>query len=311
VRAVRVALLLLLPLAAASQASDPYVWRAELDGDPALGATVTLTVTLEARRAIDAPLRLELPEWVDAAEPREWRAQAEEGGVLQKAWRLTPARAGFWRASLSVDPQRAEAYALPVDPNARWHPVHGCCLYAWTFDERGLWSPRPEGAVPGESTVGFHPAFRALDAERAELMVRVSPQDRRYVGQELLFEAPPGSDPQRAPADAPHTFAHAFPLASGESATLAAAAFVRVRFDGGEGAADEATHTQPVACATIRVERAGDEVRETARAGCAPPREPETRRVPAGAALAPVAFALAALGARQRSTHHTKGYHRR
>ena len=271
-RSVRTILLalLFLPLAAATPATEPYAWSATMDADPAVGATVTLTVRVQALRALDAPLKLDVPEWVSIEEPLEWHAQVAEGERGERAWRVTPTRSGFWRVGLAADTARAEAYAEPVDPARAWQAIGGCCLHAWSTEDRGLFSERPEGAVPGESTVGFHPSFRAIDAERAELVVRVSPQDKRYVGQELLFQAPAGSaDMQTAPADAPHEFAHPFLLADGASAVVSAAAYVRVTFEAGEHAQAPATWSQHVACANFQVERIGDEVREVGRSGCA------------------------------------------
>jgi len=181
------ALVLLLPLAAATPATEPYAFEASLDASPEVGVPVVLRVALEARGDIDAPLKLDLPAWVEVEEPREWHARAREGERVEREWRLVATRAGFWQAALVVDASRAPSYGGPVDPERAWQPVPGCCLFAWSTQERGIWGPRPQHAVPGESTVGFHTRLRALDEERAELIVRMSPQDARYAGQELVF----------------------------------------------------------------------------------------------------------------------------
>lgn len=261
--------LLLLPAAAATPPSEPYLFDATLSPDPAVGVPAELMVRVDARRPLDAPLALQVPPWVEVEGALEWHAQADEGESIERAWRVTATRAGFWRASLAVDASRAAAYANPVDPERAWQLVHGCCILAWSTEGRGLASMRPEGAIPGESTVGFHPSLRALDTQTAELAVRVSPQDARYAEEELLFQSPVGSpELQRAPADAARTFAHAFALAHNQTVVLSAAAYVGITFEGGEHAGEDASWSQHVACANLEATRDGDDVRETRRWGC-------------------------------------------
>lgn len=285
--------LLLLPAAAATTPIEPYVFEADFDAEPAVGESVDLTVRLRAERPIDAPLALQVPAWIDVDGAREWHAQADEGETIEHAWRLTATRAGFWRASLAVDASRATRYENPVDPAATWTPVPGCCILAWSSEDRGMGGARPEEAVPGESTVGFHPALRALDERTAELAVRVSPQDARYAEEQLAFQAPVGGPHEHAPASAPHTFAHAFALAHNETAVVSAAASVRVTFEGGEHAGADVEWYQHVACANLEVHRAGDDVREARRWGCAAlaARPHAIPAAPAGLALALVALA--------------------
>lgn len=285
---------LVLPSVAATEPTDPYVWSASFDAPPELGRTVTLTLTLDARGAIDAPLALDVPDWIDVEEPREWRARSVEGERVEHSWRLTPTRAGFWAAGLAVDAARAEAYAIPVEPGSSWQAIRGCCLLVWSVEGRGIAGARPEQAVPGESTVGYHPTFRALDAQRAELELRISPQDGRYAGEEILVEIPPGREPVRAPADAPHVFAHAFDLAAGGRAQLAAGAWVRITFETGVHAEAEPVFLQRVACATFHIERTEEDVRESARTGCDPP-PTRSRGVPAPSSLLAVGVATASL----------------
>lgn len=281
-------LALLAPIAAATPATEPYAFDASVDAEPWVGRAVTLTIAIEARRPLDAPVRLEVPEWIEVEEPREWHARAAEGERVERAWRLTATRAGFWHAGLAVDAPRARAYGDPVDPSRDWQPVGGCCLYAWSTQGRGMAGAEPVAAVPGESAVGFHPSFRALDAERAQLLLRVSPQDSRFAGQELVFHGSMGGgEEQTAPADAPHEFAHVFPLADGERAVLSPSASVRIRFEQGADGAPPSPWSLHVACANIEVERAGDEVREAGRTGCIASSRP--RAIP----LAPVALAIA------------------
>lgn len=283
------ALLLTLPAAQATPSTEPYSWSASFDEPPEVGRTVTLTVALSPRGPIDAVLALDVPPWIEVEEPREWRAQAREGERVERAWRLRATQAGFWRVALAVDPARASVYGDPVDPAAGWEAVQGCCLLAWSSDGRALAGTRPEEAVPGESTVGYHPGFRAVDGARAEMTLRISPQDKRYAGETLVVEIPPGSEARTAPADAWHDFAHVFDLAPGASATLAAGAWVGIGFEAGPLASEEVTYRQRIACATFHLVREGDVVRETARSGCEP--APAPRR---GVLAPPVGLALAA-----------------
>lgn len=283
--------LLLAPLAAATPATEPYSFEASFDEDAWVGRLVTLRVAIVAERALDAPVRLEAPAWVDVEDP-EWHARVAEGERAEHAWRVRATEAGFWRASLAVDAARAQAYADPVDPARAWQPLGGgCCLHVWSFKERAMAAAEPGRAVPGESAVGFHTSLRALDASRAELAVLVSPQDARFAHEEIVFQIPTGVELARAPADRPRTFAHAFPLANGERAMLTPAASVWITFEAGEHAGDEVATALPIACANIEVERAGDDVREVSRAGCeASAARP--RAIPAPSALVALAMAM-------------------
>lgn len=296
--------LVLPPLHAAAQANAPlapYAFEASLDAEPEVGATVRLSVRVEARSALAATYVLETPPWIEVEGDRAWPVDLEAGESAERAWRLDVTEGGFWRASLS-------------EGGASATPVGGCCVFAWSTVDRGIWSMDAVGALPAESSVGFHPSYRALDAERAELVVRVSPQDKRYAGQELVFQVlGEGSDEQRAPADAPHEFHHALPLADGAGTLVTPSASVRVTFAGGTGAPEVVSVSQHVACANIQLQREGDEVREVARTGCdaaaAPARHGDDAPVlpvplpGSGALLAvtlSVALALSALNAYPR-----------
>ena len=277
-------LALFAPVAAAAQQPDAHAWSASFGEPPELGRTVTLTVAREPGEPIDAALALDVPAWIEVEEPREWRLQAAQGERAERSWRVRATEPGFWRASLAAE-----------SPDGGWEVVAGCCLLAWSSDGRALFGARPEQAVPGESTVGYHPSFRALNATHAELTLRSSPPDRRYASEELVVEIPPGAKPQTAPADAWRNFTHTFALAPAASVSLAAGAWVRIGFEGGELAREDVSWSQPIACATFHLAREGDVVHETSRSGCqAEP--PATRAIPAAPWLLALALTLACSG---------------
>lgn len=283
-----VLLVLLAPARASGAREPPFGLDVTVEGEPSVAAPFTLTVGLRAQEETEARLRLDVPAWVEVEDEAAWNVSLAAGERAQRAWRLTATEPGFWRAALVSDEG----------------PVEGCCLYAWSIVGRGIASTQPAAAVPAESSVGFHPSLRPLDAERAELTVRVSPQDKRYAGQELAFVVP-GAPEQTASADAPHEFRHAFALRDGAEEILTASAAVRVTFEPGPHGSEPVVVDQRIACAQLRVTRVGDEVREAARTGCDAPPEASTptpgagdRRVPLPGTLGAAAVAAAMLIAR-------------
>lgn len=261
-------LVLLLPPAAATPATEPYAFEARLDDEPIVGRTMTLAVRIDAHAALDAPIRLEVPDWIAVEGEREQHARVAQGGSVEHAWRLTPQRAGFWRASLSVDASRAEAYGDPVDPAASWQPMGGCCVYAWSAPRDGLSSMSVYDAVPlgapGEMRVSFAP----LDEERAQMTVSVEPRADWLAGEEIGAQIPMGSEPVRRPGDAMQQFVRGFVLAPGNGTVVSPATYAYVTFDDGLPDVDDHGFARDIACANIQVERDGDEVRETSRWSC-------------------------------------------
>lgn len=256
-----------------------------------------LRVTLTSHMQLDAAYRLEVPAWIEVEEDPVWTVRLAPDEQAERTWRLTATRAGFWRASLSEEGA----------------PVGGCCFFAWSTADRGIWSREAANALPAESSVGFHPSFAAADAERAELTLRVSPQDRRYAGQEIFMQVlgDPASE-QRAPADGPHDFRHVFALAEGASRVITPSASIRVTFEGGEASGEPIVAGQSVACANIQVERRAGEVAETSRWSCeASPVRPG-RPIPGAGVAGPIiavalALALASAPARGAGLGSTRG----
>lgn len=276
---LRLGLMLLLLAAPLAVGAHGGTYEAGFLREPRVGQRTELVVTLTDPRGVEGELRLEVPSWVEVDGDRAWRPAGDL--PLQRRWNLTPTRDGYWRASLSEEGA----------------PVEGCCLFIWSIADRSTFHVHPDLAIPGETTVGYHPSFRAVDEATAELAVRVSPQDKRFAGQQLAFEAPIGAPRDRAPANASATFTHSFPLRDGERAEVSAAAFVEVAFEGGNASGPWLVGQQRAGCARFTVERTGGDVREVGRTGCAAVATPPTGRpVPAGATLAaPVALVAAAI----------------
>lgn len=262
-------LLLGLPAVAATPPREPYEFDARLDAEPIVGRTLTLTVRIEGFLALDAPIRLDAPDWVAIEEPRERHAKVAEGGSAEFAWRVTPGRAGFWRASLSVDASRAQFYGNPRAPDATWESMGGgCCVYAWSAARDGLSSMSIYDATPLDPPGRMRLSFQALDAERAQLTVLVDDLAPWVAQEEVMAQIPMGSEPRRAPGDAPRQFVTPFPLVDGASVVVSPATYAWVTFDDGLADVDDDGYARQIDCANVQVERVGDDVRETSRWTC-------------------------------------------
>lgn len=117
VRALLV-LLLLAPVAAASQPLPELEATYEVEGSSGVGEAFTLRIGYKANLDVDRAYRLHVPDLVEVQSDPTWRVQLGKGEMRTHEVRLAATRAAYWSAAIAPEGEAPRGYALHVRTDA-------------------------------------------------------------------------------------------------------------------------------------------------------------------------------------------------
>jgi len=96
------------PVGLATSPSPPFEGHVEIQGEPRTGAAVDVTFRLHANSPLDETFHPWAPAWVTGSRA-PWVVQAEAGDDVERTWKFTPTREGFWLVGLASGPDASSA----------------------------------------------------------------------------------------------------------------------------------------------------------------------------------------------------------